>query len=71
VDDSAVVVDSIVMAGACVGAGAVVRYSIVGWNSQIAAKATLGELTVVGEGQHVEAGATLRGDRVPPPEQWT
>jgi len=71
IDDSAVVVDSIVMAGARVGAGAVVRSSIVGWNSQVAAKATLGELTVIGDGQQVEAGATLLGDRLPPPEQWT
>jgi mannose-1-phosphate guanylyltransferase len=71
VDDSAVVANSIVMAGATVGAGAVVRDSIVGWDSSIASGATLADLTVIGSGQQVDAGAKLSSDRVPSADTWT
>jgi mannose-1-phosphate guanylyltransferase len=70
VAEDAVVVDSIVMAGACVGPGAVVRNSIVGWGSKVAPEASVIDLTVIGSGEQVEAGASLRREVVPPPESW-
>ena len=65
VDDDAEVIDSIVMAGASIGAKARIEHSVVGVGATIGARATLEALTVVGDGETISAGSTLRSARVP------
>lgn len=65
VDDDAEVIDSLVMAGAAVGAKARVVHSIVGVGASIGERATLEAMTVVGDGQTIAAGSTLKATRVP------
>jgi NDP-sugar pyrophosphorylase family protein len=59
--------DSVVMAGAVVGAGASIERSIVAAGALVRDGAALRDLTVVGAGEVVDAGADLRGVLVPEP----
>ncbi|HTN99757.1 MAG TPA: NDP-sugar synthase [Microthrixaceae bacterium] len=63
-------VDSIVMAGARIGASSVVSRSIVGARSTIGEATSLRELSVVGFDFDVAAGSVGVGDRFPAPEFW-
>ena len=65
--EGARVVDSVLHAGVTVGVGAHVRRSIAGPAAVIGDGATLDELTVLGDGTHVDAGASLAGALVPEP----
>ena len=65
IGDGASVVGSVVFAGAWIGKGAEVRSSIVGLRARIEDGADVSELTVVGDGQTIPAGAVLRSARVP------
>jgi mannose-1-phosphate guanylyltransferase len=67
IDDTAEVIDSVLLDDVEVGAGAVVRRSVVGTGAVVGAGARLDELTVVGPGEVIPAGATLSGARVPEP----
>jgi mannose-1-phosphate guanylyltransferase len=62
------VVDSVLLPGADVGAGASVRRSIVGRGACIGEGAELTDLSVIGDGYFVEAGAHLAGARLPAAE---
>lgn len=64
----AVVESSVLLAGAVVESGAVVRRSMVGAGAVVGAGARLDEMTVLGDGVVVAAGATLVGVRVPDPD---
>ena len=59
------VVESVLLPGCRVGAGAVVERSLVGRGAVIGPGARLDDLTVVGDGTEVAAGAVLRAARVP------
>jgi mannose-1-phosphate guanylyltransferase len=65
VEAGAVVRDSVVMAGARIGSGAHVVESIVASGAHVGAGAKLTDLTVVGDDQTVEPGASHAGDRIP------
>ena len=65
--EGARVVDSVLHGGVVVGVGASVRRSIAGPAAVIGDGAVLDELTVLGDGAHVDAGATLHGVLVPDP----
>jgi len=65
--EGARVVDSVLHGGVTVGIGATVRRSIAGPAAVIGDGATLDELTVLGDGAHVDAGATLVGVLLPDP----
>lgn len=67
VGDGAVVIDSIVMAGARIGPGARVERSIVAFGAAIGDGAEL-DGCVIGDGEVVAAGAHLDGVRQPAPE---
>ncbi|NLA35933.1 MAG: NDP-sugar synthase [Actinobacteria bacterium] len=66
----AVIVDSIVMAGAQIGAGAEVRGSIIGCDAVVGAGASVIGGSVVGHGEHVDAGATVEATTVPDSSTW-
>ena len=66
--EGARVVDSVLHGGVTVGAGASVRRSIAGPAAVIGDGATLDELTVLGDGVHVDAGSSLTGALIPAPE---
>jgi NDP-sugar pyrophosphorylase family protein len=68
VGDHAEVVNSVVQRGATIGAKARVRGSIIGVGASIGEGATLEDLSVVGDGETVAAGADLQGARVPASE---
>lgn len=68
VDAGAVVRDALVMHDAVVGAGAQVVGSIVGPESVVGAGAKVLDLSVIGTAQTIDAGAELRGARVPAPD---
>ena len=57
--------NSIVMGAATVGAGAMVAHSIVGPGAHVGERASLTDLTVIGESESVGAGVELTGARVP------
>jgi mannose-1-phosphate guanylyltransferase len=61
------IIDSVVLPGASIAAGALVHRSVVGHDASIGEGAVLEELTVIGDGIAVDAGARLRGALVPPP----
>ncbi|HEY4376350.1 MAG TPA: NDP-sugar synthase, partial [Acidimicrobiales bacterium] len=62
------VTDSVVLHGARIEAGATIDRSIVGPEAVVGAGAALSELSVLGTGIVVEAGAVLEGVRRPQPE---
>lgn len=62
------VVDSVLLSGVEVCAGASVRHSIVGKGARIGEGAELTDLSVIGDGYFVEAGAHLAGARLPSAE---
>ncbi len=66
----ATVEDAVIMAGATVGDGATVTRSILGWGAEVAPAAVVADLSMVGAGEQVPAGAELRGATLPPPERW-
>jgi mannose-1-phosphate guanylyltransferase len=61
------VTGSLVMDGAVIEAGVVLRDSIVGPGAHIAAGASVTDLSVLGKGYAVEAGAVLSEARLPLP----
>jgi mannose-1-phosphate guanylyltransferase len=63
--EGASIVGSLLFDGAAVGPGANVSSSIVGSRARIGSGAGLSELTIVGDGQVVEAGEILRAARIP------
>jgi mannose-1-phosphate guanylyltransferase len=65
--EGARVVDSVLHGGVTVGVGASVRRSVAGPMAVIGDGAVLDELTVLGDGAHVDAGATLTGVLLPDP----
>jgi mannose-1-phosphate guanylyltransferase len=65
VGPAALLDEAVVMAGATVGEGATVRHSIVGPCAEVGEGATIIDLTVVGDGALVPAGASLAHARVP------
>jgi mannose-1-phosphate guanylyltransferase len=65
VEEDAEVVDSIVMDGATIGAKVRIHHSVVGAGASIGDRATLEALTVIGDGEIIAAGSSLRGARVP------
>jgi mannose-1-phosphate guanylyltransferase len=65
IGDEAEVIDSVVFRGATIGAKARVCHSIVGAGASIGDAATLEALTVVGDGEVVAAGSSLKAARVP------
>lgn len=65
--DGAVVERSVVMDGAVIGAGAIVADSIVGPGARVGDKAKVTNLSVLGDGFVVEAGAELSEARLPAP----
>jgi mannose-1-phosphate guanylyltransferase len=67
--EGARVVDSVLHGGVTVGVGASVRRSIAGPMAVIGDGAVLDELTVLGDGAHVDAGATLTGVLLPDPAE--
>ncbi len=69
VEATAEVRDAVLLPGARIGAGAQVRGSIVGPGASVGEGARLDDLTVVGDGVVVPAGAELHGARVPSEEQ--
>jgi mannose-1-phosphate guanylyltransferase len=62
------VVESVLLPGVEVGKGAVVRRSIVGRRAVVGEGAEVTELSVIGDGYHVEPGAHLEGARLPAAE---
>ena len=67
IGDGATVVESVLLPGAVVGPRARICRSVVGAGAEVGADAVLEELTVVGDGVSVPAGAVLAGVRVPEP----
>ena len=67
--EGARVTDSVLHGGVTVGVGATVRRSVAGPAAVIGDGATVDELTVLGDGAHVDAGATLSGVLLPDPEE--
>jgi NDP-sugar pyrophosphorylase family protein len=67
IEAGASVRDSVVLPGACIGADAVVRGSVLGRGVTVGAGAHVVDCTVLGDGVCVEPGATLSGARVPEP----
>ena len=65
VEDGARVEDSVLLPGARVGRDAVVRGSVLGPGSVVGAGATVEDLSVLGDGTQVEAGARLVGEKRP------
>lgn len=65
--EGARVSDSVLLGGVAVGIGATVSHSIAGSASVIGDGATVTDLTVLGDGAHVDAGAKLSGALVPDP----
>ena len=65
--EGASVTDSVLHGGVTVGVGATVRGSVAGPAAVIGDGATIDELTVLGDGAHVDAGATLSGVLLPDP----
>jgi mannose-1-phosphate guanylyltransferase len=65
VEAEALVEDSVVLPGARIGRGAVIRGSILGKDVAVGKGARVEELSVVGDGVSVAAGAHLAGVRVP------
>lgn len=65
VGDGAVVEESVLLPGASVGPGATVRRSLLGTDASVQAGASVEDLSVVGDGERVAAGAALCGARVP------
>lgn len=59
------VVESVLLDGVAVGAGAVVRRSVLGAGASVGDGAVVADVTVVGSGVEVAAGAELAGARVP------
>ncbi len=58
----AILIDVVMLPGAVVEQGAVVRSSILGPEAVVGGYSTLGELCVVGANQHVAPGSVLAGD---------
>lgn len=56
---------SVVFPGVTIGRGAVVQGAIVGGQATVGAGASIGPGTVIGAAQHVPAGASLSGVRIP------
>ena len=67
VETEALVEQSVMLPGARIAAGAVVRGSIVGRGAVVGAGAVVEQTSVLGDDALVEAGARLRGARVPEP----
>ena len=65
VGDEAEIIDSVVFRGASIGAKARVCHSLVGPGASIGERATLEALTVVGDGELIAAGSSLKSARVP------
>jgi mannose-1-phosphate guanylyltransferase len=65
VEDHALVEDSVVLPGARIGRGAVVRGSILGRDVVVGKGARVENLSVLGDGLRVAAGAHLNGVRQP------
>jgi len=65
VGDDATLTEAVVLPGARVGAGARIHRSVVGPDATVGAGAELLDLTVVGAGASVDAGARLAGQRLP------
>ncbi|MGH9095384.1 MAG: sugar phosphate nucleotidyltransferase [Acidimicrobiales bacterium] len=65
VAEGAVVRDSVLFPGATVEAGATVTSSIIGWDALVGAGARVEDLSVLGSGASVPAGAVLSGHRSP------
>lgn len=63
----AIVVDSVLLAGARVAARARVERSIIGEHASLGEAATVSNVSVVGEGAEIAAGAHLDAARVPQP----
>jgi mannose-1-phosphate guanylyltransferase len=61
----AVVRDAAVLDGACIGAGARIDHAIVGPRANVGDLAVVEQLSVLGEGALVEAGAMVRGQKIP------
>ena len=59
------IVGSALLPGAHVGAGVMLDRSIVGYGAQIGARASLANLTVVGDAEVVHQGEVLVGQRRP------
>ena len=62
------VLDSVLLAGVEVGSGAMVRRSIIGRHARVGDRAEVTDLSVIGDGYAVEAGARLVGARLPAAE---
>lgn len=67
VGSGAVLIDAVLLPGAVIEAGATVERSVVGARAVVGANASLKNLTVVGDGLNVDAGAQLDGEKVNPP----
>jgi len=65
IEDGARVEGAVILGGARVGARAVVRHSIVGPRAVVGDGASVGSLSVLGDGWVVEPGDTLEGARLP------
>jgi mannose-1-phosphate guanylyltransferase len=65
VGDGARIDGSVIFDDVAVGAGAVVRNSIVGRGARVEAGASVADLSVIGDGEVVIAGAQLSGIRLP------
>ncbi len=63
----AVVERSVLMDGVVIGENAVIRDSVLGPGARVGAGARVEELSVIGDGWVVEAGAVLSSARLPPP----
>jgi mannose-1-phosphate guanylyltransferase len=59
------IIDSVIMSGARISPRAVVRDSILGVGATVGAGASITALSVIGDGQAVEPGASLEGARLP------
>jgi ADP-glucose pyrophosphorylase len=65
VEKGAQVHETVMLEGAHVGAGAVVKRSILGRNVVVGPGAVVGSLSVLGDGWVVPAGDVLAGARLP------
>jgi mannose-1-phosphate guanylyltransferase len=67
IEAGAIVEDSVLLPGAVVERDSVVRQSVLGAGAVVAACSTVTDLTVLGDGVHTDASATLVGVRLPDP----
>jgi mannose-1-phosphate guanylyltransferase len=56
--------DVVLLPGVSVGAGAVIKHCLIGSDVTVGDRAEIVEMTVLGDGLHVEPGAIIRGERL-------